>query len=90
VNQLVCQNSQYQNTKVQCEEFQIEVYDPRLNYYKQGMAVDSITSNSNDEQISIFVPQGETMSIICGLYLVLPAILCAAVTVRNAVFGDVV
>jgi len=30
------------------------------------------------------------MSVICVLYLVLPAILCAAVTVRNAIFGDVV
>jgi hypothetical protein len=30
------------------------------------------------------------MSVICGLYLVLPAVLCAAVAVRNAIFGDVV
>jgi hypothetical protein len=30
------------------------------------------------------------MSAIIVLYLVLPAILCAAVTVRNAIFGDVV
>ena len=29
-------------------------------------------------------------TIICGLYLLLPAILCAAVSVRNAIFGDVV
>jgi len=29
-------------------------------------------------------------AIICGVYLVLPAIFCAAVTVRNVVFGDVV
>jgi hypothetical protein len=29
-------------------------------------------------------------AILCGLYLVLPAALCAAVTVRNAIFGDVV
>jgi hypothetical protein len=29
-------------------------------------------------------------SIICGLYLVLPAIICAAITVRNVIFGDVV
>jgi len=29
-------------------------------------------------------------AIICGLFLVLPAIFCAAVTVRNLVFGDVV
>jgi len=29
-------------------------------------------------------------TIICGLYLVLPAIICAAVAVRNAIFGDVV
>jgi hypothetical protein len=29
-------------------------------------------------------------SIICGLYLVLPAIFCVAVTVRNVIFGDVV
>ena len=28
--------------------------------------------------------------IICSLYLLLPAILCAAVSVRNAIFGDVV
>jgi hypothetical protein len=27
---------------------------------------------------------------ICGLYLVMPAILCAAVSVRNVIFGDVV
>jgi hypothetical protein len=27
---------------------------------------------------------------ICILYFVMPAILCAAVTVRNAIFGDVV
>jgi hypothetical protein len=30
------------------------------------------------------------LSIFCGLYLVLPAIICAAITVRNLVFGDVV
>jgi hypothetical protein len=30
------------------------------------------------------------MSTICGLYLLLPAIICAAVTVRNLIFGDVV
>lgn len=29
-------------------------------------------------------------AIICGVYLVLPAIICAAVTVRNVIFGDVV
>lgn len=29
-------------------------------------------------------------TIICGLYLVLPAIVCAAVAVRNVIFGDVV
>jgi hypothetical protein len=29
-------------------------------------------------------------AIICGLYLVLPAIFFVAVTVRNVVFGDVV
>ena len=29
-------------------------------------------------------------AIICGLYLVLPAIICVAVTLRNAIFGDVV
>jgi hypothetical protein len=29
-------------------------------------------------------------TVICALYLVLPAIICAAVTVRNAIFGDVV
>jgi hypothetical protein len=29
-------------------------------------------------------------TIICGLYLLLPAIICAAITVRNVVFGDVV
>lgn len=31
-----------------------------------------------------------TSMIICCVYLVLPAILCAAVTVRNIIFGDVV
>ena len=36
-------------------------------------------------------PKEETMlAIICGLYLLLPAIICAAVTVRNVIFGDVV
>jgi hypothetical protein len=30
------------------------------------------------------------MTIICGLYLVLPAIICVAVTVRNVIFGDVI
>jgi len=29
-------------------------------------------------------------AIICGLYLVLPAAICAAVSVRNVIFGDVV
>ncbi len=29
-------------------------------------------------------------AIVCSLYLVLPAIICAAVSVRNAIFGDVV
>ncbi len=29
-------------------------------------------------------------TIICGLYLLLPAIVCAAITVRNVIFGDVV
>ncbi len=29
-------------------------------------------------------------AIICGLYFVLPAIVCMAVSVRNAIFGDVV
>jgi hypothetical protein len=29
-------------------------------------------------------------TIICSLYLLLPAILCAAVSVRNVIFGDVV
>ena len=29
-------------------------------------------------------------AIICGVYLLLPAIVCAAVSVRNVVFGDVV
>jgi hypothetical protein len=29
-------------------------------------------------------------AIICGVYLVLPAIFCVAVTVRNVIFGDVV
>jgi hypothetical protein len=29
-------------------------------------------------------------AIICGLYFVLPAIVCAAITVRNVIFGDVV
>ncbi len=28
--------------------------------------------------------------IICDLYFVLPAILCAVVSVRNVIFGDVV
>src|SRR5260370_6260286 len=50
VRPTICQKSQYQNTKVQCKKFQIEVYDPGLNYYKQGLAADSITSHSSDEQ----------------------------------------
>ena len=50
VRPTICQKSQYQNRKVQCEKFQIEVYDPRLNYYKRGVAADSITSHSSDEQ----------------------------------------
>jgi hypothetical protein len=29
-------------------------------------------------------------TIICGLYLLLPVIVCAAVTVRSVIFGDVV
>jgi len=29
-------------------------------------------------------------TIICGLYLLLPAFICAAITVRNVIFGDVV
>jgi hypothetical protein len=29
-------------------------------------------------------------AIICGLYLLLPAVICVAVTVRNVIFGDVV
>ena len=29
-------------------------------------------------------------AIICSLYLLLPAMFCAAVTVRNVIFGDVV
>ena len=29
-------------------------------------------------------------TIICGLYLLLPFIICAAVAVRNLIFGDVV
>jgi hypothetical protein len=29
-------------------------------------------------------------TVICGLYLLLPALICAAVTVRNMIFGDVV
>jgi len=29
-------------------------------------------------------------AIICGLYLLLPAVVCAAVTVRNVILGDVV
>jgi hypothetical protein len=29
-------------------------------------------------------------AIICGLYLLLPAIICTAVSVRNVIFGDVV
>lgn len=28
-------------------------------------------------------------TIICGLYFALPAILCAAVTVSNVIFSDV-
>ena len=28
--------------------------------------------------------------IICALYLLLPAIICAAITARNVIFGDVV
>jgi len=27
---------------------------------------------------------------VCGLYLALPAMICAAVAVRSAIFGDVV
>ena len=30
------------------------------------------------------------LSIFCGLYLVLPAMFCAAITVRKLIFGDVV
>ena len=29
-------------------------------------------------------------AIICGLYLLLPAFICVAVTVRNVILGDVV
>jgi hypothetical protein len=29
-------------------------------------------------------------TIIFGVYLVLPAIICTAITVRNVIFGDVV
>lgn len=29
-------------------------------------------------------------STICALYLVLPALICVAITVRNLIFGDVV
>ena len=29
-------------------------------------------------------------TVICSLYLLLPAIICAAITVRNVIFGDVV
>lgn len=29
-------------------------------------------------------------TIIFGVYLLLPAILCAAISVRNVIFGDVV
>ena len=29
-------------------------------------------------------------TIIFGVYLLLPAIICAAITVRNVIFGDVV
>ncbi len=29
-------------------------------------------------------------AIICGLYFVLPAIICVAITVRSLIFGDVV
>lgn len=29
-------------------------------------------------------------AIICGLYLVLPVVICVAITVRNLIFGDVV
>ena len=29
-------------------------------------------------------------AIICGLYFVLPAIICVAVTVRSMIVGDVV
>jgi hypothetical protein len=38
-----------------------------------------------------FVPKGATMlAIICGVYLVMPAAICVAVSVRNFIFGDVV
>jgi hypothetical protein len=30
------------------------------------------------------------LTTFCGLYLVLPAIVCMAITVRNVIFGDVV
>jgi hypothetical protein len=29
-------------------------------------------------------------TIICSLYLLLPAMICAAITVRDLIFGDVV
>lgn len=29
-------------------------------------------------------------AMICCLYLVLPAVICVAITVRNLIFGDVV
>jgi hypothetical protein len=30
------------------------------------------------------------LTVVCGLYLVLPCVICVAVTVRNLIFGDVV
>jgi hypothetical protein len=30
------------------------------------------------------------MSAIIGIYLVLPAVFCVAISVRNVIFGDVV
>ena len=29
------------------------------------------------------------LAIMCGLYLVLPGAICAAISVRNMIFGDV-
>jgi len=37
------------------------------------------------------IPQGVTMStVICALYFLLPAAICAAISLREVILGDVV